>query len=98
MTAWRLHHLTREWVGPITVTADGDPVTGWAYALLPRFAEPASADDITGTPTELNSGLGILVGPGTDHQLAPGVYRIWIRYVDNPEAPVLDEVGVLTIT
>jgi hypothetical protein len=29
----------------------------------------------------------ILVGPGTDVELDPGVYFCWLRITDNPEAP-----------
>lgn len=97
-TTWTLPRLSTEWVGPITVSRDGTPVTGWTYALALFGERPATADAISGTPHELDGGLGILVGPGTSHVLAPGVYRIWVRYVDAPEAPVLDDVGRIHIT
>lgn len=98
MTTWTLPRLSIEWVGPISVAADGEPVTGWTYALTLYGDRPASVTAISGTPVELDDGLGILVGPGTDHELEPGVYRIWVRYVDDPEAPVLDDVGLIHIT
>lgn len=98
MTTWRLSSLSREWVGPITVTADDDPVTGWTYAVMPWAQKPEAPEDIADTPTALDGGLGVLVGPGTDHVLAPGEYQIWIRYVDSPEAPVLHGGMAIVIT
>jgi hypothetical protein len=97
-TTWTLSQLSTEWVGPITVAADGDPVTGWTYTLTPYSDTPDSADAIDGTPDVLDDGLGILVGPGTTNQLTPGVYRIWVRYGAAPEAPVLNNVGLIHIT
>lgn len=96
--SWTLPRLSTEWVGPIVVSRDGAPVTGWTYALLPFGERPATTGAIDGSPDPLDGGLGILVGPGTDHVLAAGVYRIWVRYVDDPEAPVLDDVGRIHIT
>lgn len=98
MTTWTFPRLSTEWVGPISVAADDVPVTGWAYALTLYGERPESVDDIDGTPDALDGGLGILVGPGTSNVLAPGVYKIWVRYVDAPEAPVLDDVGLIHIT
>ena len=97
MTTWHLNRLSREWVGPITVTADGDPVMGWTYALLPVGERPVAPEDIDGVPTALPGGLGVLVGPDTAHVLAPGEYALWVRYVDTPEAPVRDDVGRIII-
>lgn len=98
MTTWRLSSLSREWVGPITVTADGDPVTGWTYTVMPWSQKPATPEAIASAPTALDGGLGVLVGPGTGHVLAAGEYQIWIRYVDAPEAPVLYGGIALVIT
>jgi len=98
VTVWVLSRLSREWVGPITVTRDGVTVTGWTLTVLPRNQVPATAEDIAEDPTELNGGLGVLVGPDTDHVLTQGEYSIWVRYVDNPEAPVLTSVGRLIVT
>jgi len=33
-----------EWVGELTVTADGQPVTAFDVAVLPRGVRPTSAD------------------------------------------------------
>lgn len=98
ITTWRLSRLTREWVGPIEVTADAAPVINWTYTILPAGTRPATPEDIDGVPTILDDALGILVGPGTDNTLAAGRYLIWVRYVSGLEAPVRDDVGVLVIT
>jgi hypothetical protein len=97
VTAWKLPRLSTEWVGPITVTRDGNPVTGWKIAIFPHAYQPAAVTEIAETPSTLSGGLGILVGPGTSHALAPGLYRLWIRYVSAPEAPVLNTVGTVQI-
>lgn len=95
---WTLSRLSREWVGPITVTADGTPVADWLYAIVPSSAQPADSADIDGVPIVLDDTLGVLVGPESDNPLGPGRYRIWIRYTAGQEAPVLECVGVLVIT
>jgi hypothetical protein len=98
VTVWRLSSLTREWVGPITVTADDTPVTAWTYRVMPWGDKPDTPESIDDTPTDLNGGLGVLVGPGSDNVLAVGEYQIWIRYVDSPEAPVLHDDMTIIIT
>lgn len=98
MTTWTLPRLSVEWVGPITVQRNGVTVTGWTYTILPATDQPTTTTAIGSTPTTISGQLGILIGPGTTHPLTVGTYRIWIRYVDNPEAPVLNNVGSITIT
>jgi hypothetical protein len=101
-TTWTLSRLSREWVGPITVTADGQAVTDWTYVIVPFGQQPASPEAIDAAPVTLGTGdairRGVLVGPGTDQELTPGRYQIWLRFVADPEAPVLVAVGVLVIT
>jgi hypothetical protein len=97
-TTWTLPRSSREWVGPLTVTADDAAVTGWTYAILPFGERPATPEDIDGVPTVLDDARGILVGPDTDNELAAGRHVIWVRYVSGQEAPVLDDVGILVIT
>lgn len=98
ITTWTFARHSREWVGPLVVTADGDPVTTWNYLIVPFGQRPPTPEDIDGTPTVLDDAQGILVGPDTDNELSPGRYLIWVRYVSGQEAPVLDDVGVLVIT
>ena len=100
MTTWRLDRLSVDTVGPIVVMADGVLVTGWTYAVLPigTRPDPDEAASISSEPVAMEEGFGVRVGPNTEHELAPGVYSIWVRYVDGPEAPVLPDVGRLIIT
>lgn len=86
LTQWSIAAETKEWVGPITVTADGTPTTDFEVTLSGPGQRPA--DWVA--PTSLDSGLGLLVGEGTDFPLLPGrKYTVWIRYTDSPEIPVL---------
>lgn len=96
--AWTVPRLSTEWVGPITVTRNGVPVTGWKLAIFPRTYQPAATSEINETPSTLDGGLGVLIGPGSGHVLSPGLYRLWVRYVSNPESPVLSDVGLIHIT
>jgi hypothetical protein len=97
-TTWTLSRHSKEWVGPITVTADDVAVTGWTYLVVPFGEQPATPEAINKTPTVLDDVRGVLVGPATDNVLAAGRYLIWVRYVSGQEAPVLDDVGILVIT
>lgn len=92
MTTWRLSRLAREWVGPIAFTADEELVTGWTYVLVPIGTEPSAPEAISLSPASLNGGQGVLVGPGTAHPLTRGEYSVWLRYEDDPEAPVVPDV------
>lgn len=98
MTTWTLDRLSKEWIGPLAVAVDGTPVTGWTYVLLPRGVRPVAVGDIALVPTATADGLGVLVGPDTDHVLEPGTYVVWVRYVGALEAPVLTEAGQVNIT
>lgn len=98
MTVWTVPRWSTEWVGPITVSRNGAPVTGWKITVLPAGQQPSDETAIAETPTSLSGGLGVMVGPGTTHELGPGIYRLWVRYVDSPEAPVLSDAGTLVVT
>lgn len=95
-TVWELYHASREWVGPITVTDRGAAVTDFTVAVYARGTEIAAWL----TPTALDGGLGVLVGPDSDvGQLTPGVpYYLAVRYAADPEDVVLPEVGVLRVS
>lgn len=97
MSHWTLPRLSTEWVGPIVVTRSGAPVAGWKLAIFPRTYQPAAVTEIAESPSTLDGGLGVLVGPGSSHVLAPGLYRLWVRFVDNPEAPVINDFGTIQI-
>lgn len=96
-TTWQVPQLSREWIGPLSVTADGIPVTDWVYKIMPFDQRPVTAESIDGEPTILDDMLGIMIGPGTGNELSPGRFLIWIRYLSGAEAPVLNNVGVLVI-
>jgi hypothetical protein len=91
LTAWSLAAETTEFVGPITVTADGVPVTGFEVTLTGPGARPATWV----SPEVLGSQRGILVGTGTGFPLVPSTkYTVWVRYADSPETPVM-HVGTI---
>lgn len=83
---------------PVDVADNGTPVTGWRYVILPVWDEPDTTAQFTGIPTELGGKWGVLIGPGTAHVLDPGVHVVWVRYEADPEAPVVEAAGRITIT
>lgn len=95
LTTWTLPRESKEWVGPVTVTVSGTPVTTFTLAILPKGTRPASGD--WATPYALDGGLGLLVGPGSTLVLPVGVHRVWAKITDAPEIPVA-EVGTVIIT
>ena len=85
LTQWSVAAETKEWVVPITVTADGVPTTAFDVTLTAPGARPATwqAADV------LDGDRGILIGTDTDFELLPGrKYTVWIRFTDDPEVPV----------
>lgn len=85
LTQWTVAAETKEWVGPITVTADGVPTTSFQVTLTAPGERPEAWE----TPTTLDGGQGILIGDDTDFLLLPGrKYTVWIKYSDTPEVPV----------
>lgn len=97
LTQWELVGETKEWVGPITVTANATPVSAFQVALCEGTARPttwATADD------DPDGGLakGILVGAGTPWPITVGrKYTIFVKFTDNPEIPVL-RGGIIKVT
>lgn len=97
LTRWVLPRGTLEWVGPITVDENDEPTTGFELAVLPRGIKPEADDDVWEAPLALGPELGVLVGRGSNHVLAPGVHRVWVKVTDaSPEIPVR-EVGTVVI-
>lgn len=94
---WTVPRLSTEWVGPITVTSGDVVITDWTIAVFPRHYQPTIAE-ISGPPTAIDSQQGVLVGPGSSWPLTPGTYRIWITFDHPPEAPVLNDVGLIKVT
>lgn len=94
MSDWTIPRESREWVGPLTVTVDGQAVTNYEVAVTDRDTRPTE----WASPDVIDSRLGVLVGPGTARPLGRDSYRIWVRVTGDVEAPVLDDVGTITIT
>jgi hypothetical protein len=89
LTIWSLVAETKEWAGPLVVTANGVPVSTFQVSVCEGAVRPttwlAADDDPDGGATK-----GVLVGAGTSWPLAVGrKYMIYIKYTDNPEIPVL---------
>lgn len=90
---WTLPAETKEWVGPITVTADGQPVTTFEVTVTEGGGRPTAWV----ATTELEGDLGVLVGVGTAFPLRTGRrYTIWTRYADTPEIPVT-RIGTIRV-
>lgn len=71
-----------------TVTVNGEPVDNYQVAVTTHSARPTAWV----APTSVDGIVGPLVGP-----LAAGLYRVWARYVDNPESPVV-QLGDFRVT
>lgn len=86
LTQWSVAAETKEFVGPITVSADGAPVTNFDVTLTLGAARPTAWV----AATVLDGSRGIMVGADTPFPLvARGKYTVWVRFTDSPEAPVL---------
>lgn len=94
VTTWSVPRESREWVGPITVTATVDgtttPVdpTALAFAVLPAGSRPVT-DDWT-APVAEPGGDGTKFGVQADPVDSYQRLGIWVRVTDSPEIPVLD--------
>ena len=76
LTAWSVAAETKEWVGPITVTADGEPTTAFEVSLTAPGERPATWE----AAVVLDAGRGLLIGEGTTFELLPNrKYTAWIR-------------------
>lgn len=90
---WRLPAETKEWVGPIAVDANGEPVETFELTLTKDAARPASWK----APLKLSGGLGLLVGLGTDFPLSVGHrHTLWVRFTAMPESPV-QKIGMIRV-
>jgi hypothetical protein len=94
LPTWTLAAETKEWVGPITVTADGTPVVNFEVSVTSGGNRPT----VWEAPTALGgSGRGVVVGQGTQWPLRVGQrYTIWTRFNDTPEVPVT-KVGTVRV-
>jgi hypothetical protein len=85
-TDWELLPTTLEWVGPLTVDVDGDPVADFEVAVTPPGVEPVDSD--FAAATTLGGQPGVMAGPRAPAD--PTVARAWdiyIRVVSDPETP-----------
>lgn len=90
---WRLPAETKEWVGPIAVDANGEPVETFELTLTKDAARPASWR----APLKLSGGRGLLVGLGTDFPLSVGHrHTLWVRFTAMPESPV-QKIGMIRV-
>ena len=82
LVTWSLPAESKEFIGPIVVTADGVPVTSFEVAFTDGPAERPT----TWSPADIvGSDRGILIGPGTPYVTAVAhKYTVWVRFVDNP--------------
>jgi hypothetical protein len=93
-TTWTMPRESREWVGPLTVTANGVPTLTYQVSVVHGADRPTR----WAAPDPLGGQLGVLVGPTATWPLAPGQYSIWVQVTSAGEAPVLDDVGTITVT
>lgn len=96
MSTGTLPRETVEFVGPVTVTADGEPVTTFEVAMLAARSRPAEADwpepdPVDGTP-------GVLVGGWHRPRARARLVKLWVRYEVLPERIVLADGGTILIT
>jgi hypothetical protein len=92
--SWTLPRESKEWVGPITVTANGVPTTAFKVAVVAAGTRPTAYVN----PDLLGGAQGVLVGPGATWPLPQGVYQVWVQVTAATEVPVLDSVAQLVIT
>jgi hypothetical protein len=89
MSDWKMPRESLEWVGPLTVSANGVPTLTYQVSLVKVHERPKTFLP----PDPLAGGLGLLVGPGGTWAVEPGTYTIWVKITSAGEAPVLDTTG-----
>lgn len=98
LTQWELVAETKEWVGPITVTVNGTPVTNFSVCLAESGKRPTTFATADLDPDPPNSAAGILVGVGSAWPIVAGkLYTIFAKFTDSPEIPVI-RVGKIKVT
>jgi hypothetical protein len=88
----------KEWVGPFSVTAFGQPVDTFRVAFLSNGQQLVDTDweDPVPHPDGKVDGLGILVAEQTTHQLTLGQrYIIPVQLVLGQSKPVKPRVGIV---
>lgn len=97
MTTWRIPpESVQEFVGPLTVTANGVATTNYQLAVVEYGSRPTAWEDPTPHPDNAVAGLGVVVGVGSTHLLVAGqAYLIWVQIDLGISEPVLDDVGLI---
>jgi hypothetical protein len=89
LTQWELVAETKEWVGPVTVTVNGTPVTNFTLAICEGTTRPGTFLSPDLDPDPPGTAKGIIVGTGSSWPIVSGkTYTIFFKYTDNPEIPV----------
>lgn len=98
-TQWRIPPSSiKEWVGPLTASAFGQPVSTFQVAFLPYGQDPTDTDwePPVPHPDQATTGLGVLVAEQTAHPLEPGsMYAISIQIDLGQSEPVVENVGIV---
>lgn len=93
---WRVPHETKEWIGPVTVTANGIGISSWEGCLLADGTRPLEAD--WQTPDSIGPDKGIMIGSGTNYPtLTKGSYILWVRFNNGTEVPVSHRAGIVVV-
>lgn len=100
MTVWRIPvESVNEWVGALTVAANGVPTTNYQLAVVEYGTRPTVWEDPVPHPDDAVAGLGVLVAAGSGHVLVAGkVYIIQVQIDLGISEPVLDNVGIIIAT
>jgi hypothetical protein len=97
MTIWTFDRDDVRWVGPVTVTDNGVPITNYTVSVYIYGGRPASwaAPDVQPGGTA----LGVLVGAGTKWPMtaARGTYVIRAREVGTPETESVEVGRIVTL-
>jgi hypothetical protein len=89
VTVWDIPQLSKEWIGPVTITANALPVTNYKLALMPDGVEPATGDWKDPDMSEAERGIVA--------DVATGSYKVWAKYDTALESVVLDDVGIVIV-
>lgn len=93
LPTWTLAAETKEFVGPITMTVDGTPVTTYEVTVTSGGGRPTTWQN----RDEVGGERGVMVGDGTNFLLKAGQkYTVWTKFTDTPEIPV-DRVGFIRV-
>lgn len=96
---WTIYAESREWIGPIAVTVNGEPATSFELSVIPALNGRPAGPWVGPTMAEhgdVGQAAGLVVGPGSSFPLLLGSHLIVARYSNELEAPIV-EVGVINV-